>query len=220
MATPSRMLRGVTRHGALLAALALTAACGGTAAPARNAVDVRPDDTCAVCGMALSNSPGPRAQAWIADRAQPLMFDSTRDFFAYVLQPEHQPRLQDLFVQDTARIDWQHPGRDAASFIDARRAVYVAWQPLPGSMGPTFAPFGGRAAAEAFARTHGGAILAFDGITPDLVAALGYHCPATPSAGAAPDPARCAAPTSDPAPPGAGPSGLPTATTRVSPQPY
>lgn len=178
------------RRPAGLAALAalgmLLAACSGAPAPSRAAIEVPTDAACAVCGMELTGSPGPRGQAWLAGRPQPVMFDSTRDFFAWVLQPEHRASLQELFVQDTARIDWQHPGRDAASFIDARSALYVAWQPLAGSMGPTFAPFAERAAAEAFVREHGGAILPFSAITPELVATLGYHCPAAPAAGGTP----------------------------------
>ncbi len=184
---------------AWLALLMLVAGCSGAPAPARPAVEVQPDDVCAVCGMELSASPGPRGQAWVADRARPLLFDSTRDFFAYVLQPENRSGLRELYVQDTARIDWPHPGRDAASFIDARRAVYVAWQPLPGSMGPTFAPFADRTAAGAFVRAHGGAVLTFDAITPELVATLGYHCPAAGSANDAP----CMAPQTGSAPPAA-----------------
>ncbi|MFC5579673.1 nitrous oxide reductase accessory protein NosL [Rhodanobacter terrae] len=165
---------------AVVPALALTllVGCGGSTAPAQHAVDIHPDDTCAVCGMYLDGSPGPRAEAWVTGRAKPLMFDSTRDFFAYVLQPENQPDLQELFVQDSARIDWRQPAHAAISFIDARRASYVAWQPLPGSMGPTLAPFATRAAAAAFVREHGGAVFGFDEITPALVATLDYRCPA------------------------------------------
>jgi len=166
------------RLAALALALALLAGCGGGHAPAQHAVDTHPDDACAVCGMYLDGSPGPRAEAWVAGRAKPLVFDSTRDFFAYVLQPENQAALQELFVQDSARIDWQQPSHAAISFIDARRAYYVAWQPLPGSMGPTLAPFATRTAAAAFVHEHGGALLGFDEITPALVATLDYRCPA------------------------------------------
>lgn len=159
--------------------LALLAGCDSARVPARHAVEVQPDAVCAVCGMELSRSPGPRGQAWVAGRAKPLVFDSTRDFFAWVLQPENQSTLQELFVQDSARINWQRPGRDADTFIDARRAFYVAWQPFHGSMGPTLAPFATRAAADAFTRAHGGAVLAFEDVTPDLVANLTEHCPAS-----------------------------------------
>ena len=165
------------RRALIVLALAVLAGCGGSPAPAQRAVDTHPDDACAVCGMYLDGSPGPRAEAWVSGRAKPLMFDSTRDFFAYVLQPENQASLQELFVQDSARIDWQQPAHAAASFIDARTAFYVAWQLLPGSMGPTLAPFASRTAAEAFKIEHGGAVLGFSEITPALVARLDYRCP-------------------------------------------
>lgn len=180
------------RTMALALALALLSGCGSSSAPAQHAVDIHPDDTCAVCGMYLDGSPGPRAQAWVTGRARPLMFDSTRDFFAYVLQPENQADLQELFVQDSARIDWRQPAHAAISFIDARRAFYVAWQPLPGSMGPTLAPFATRAAAAAFVREHGGAVLGFGEITPALVATLDYRCPAKVAAAGGHD-AQCLA---------------------------
>lgn len=172
--SPITILRCVT----FVLALTLLAGCSGRPASVQHAVETHSDDACAVCGMYLDGSPGPRAQAWVAGRAKPLVFDSTRDFFAYVLQPENQSALQELFVQDSARIDWQQPAHAAASFIDARTAFYAAWQPLAGSMGPTLAPFASRPAADAFVREHGGAVLAFDEITPALVATLDYRCPA------------------------------------------
>lgn len=184
------------RRAAFVLALALLAGCGGKPAPAHHAVDTHPDDACAVCGMYLDGSPGPRAEAWISGRSKPLMFDSTRDFFAYVLQPENQSALQELFVQDSARIDWQQPAHAAVSFIDARAAVYVAWQPLPGSMGPTLAPFASRAAAEAFKAEHGGAVLGFAEITPALVATLDYRCPA--QAASNPATLQCLTPSTRP----------------------
>lgn len=181
----------VPRAGLVLA-LALLAGCSSRPLPARQAVDTHADDACAVCGMYLDGAPGPRAEAWVAGRAKPLVFDSTRDFFAYVLQPENQADLQELFVQDGARIEWNRPTHAAASFIDARRAHYVAWQPLPGSMGPTLAPFATRVAADAFAAEHGGAVLSFDQITPALVSMLDYRCPAS-AALAAGDAPKCRA---------------------------
>ena len=179
-------------------ALALLTGCGGDSAPVRHAVDTHAEDACAVCGMYLDGSPGPRAQAWIEGRTRPLLFDSTRDFFAYVLQPENQAALQELFVQNSAHIDWRNPSHAAVSFIDARSAWYVAWQPLPGSMGPTLAPFATRAAADGFARQHGGAVLRFGDITAALVAALDYHCPTTPGTGPDPSPSCRAGPMASP----------------------
>ncbi|TPG05479.1 nitrous oxide reductase [Rhodanobacter glycinis] len=211
------------RAMALALALALFAGCDGNPAPAQHAVDIHPDDTCAVCGMYLDGSPGPRAEAWVTGRAKPLMFDSTRDFFAYVLQPENQAELQELFVQDSARIDWQQPAHAAISFIDARRASYVAWQPLPGSMGPTLAPFATRVAAAAFVREHGGAVLGFDEITPALVATLDYRCPSQVAAASGHDSQCLAGPTASAGLPASPhlpfPPALPERSTRTSPQP-
>ena len=137
------------------------------------------DDISASCGMYIEGSPGPRGEAYVQGQQTPLKFGSTRDFLAYILQPENKLTLQHLFVQDSARIDWNHPSNAAGSFVDARIAYYVAWQPLPGSMGPTFASFAARSDATAFVNLHGGEIFRFDEITPELVASLGYICPSS-----------------------------------------
>jgi len=80
-------------------------------------------------------------------------------------------------VQDSARINWQHPSNEARTFVDARAAYYVAWQPLSGLMGPTFASFASKRDAEVFVRTHGGEILSFSDVTPELTSMLGSGCP-------------------------------------------
>ena len=177
---------GLLRLLVMVSLVLALAGCDKDPAAQQGAVDVHPDDACAVCGMYLDGSPGPRAEAWVRGRAAPLKFDSTRDFFAYVLQPENRQRLQALFVQDSERIDWEHPSGAAASFVDARTAYYVAWQPRAGSMGPTLAPYATHARAEAAAHAHGGEVLAFDAVTTALVATLDYRCPARDAANFSP----------------------------------
>lgn len=159
--------------------LLLLGACGNNQKSAPQlAVDITPEDTCAVCGMYVYGSPGPRAEAYIQGRKLPLKFDSTRDFLAFVLQPENKRILQHTFVQETANLDWQHPSNAASSFIDASSAWYVAWQPLAGAMGPTLASFAKRTDAVAFVQKYGGEVLDFDQVTPELISLLESSCPA------------------------------------------
>jgi nitrous oxide reductase accessory protein NosL len=160
-----------------LVALLLTDCSASQAPPQQAAVDIHKGDACAVCGMYIDAGPGPRAEAWVQGYQAPLKFGSTRDFFAYVLDPENKMRLQQLLVQDSATINWQHPSNEARTFVDARTAWYVAWQPLSGEMGPTFASFTSRKEAEVFVRTHGGEILSFSDVTPELTSMIGSGCP-------------------------------------------
>lgn len=132
-------------------------------------VDVQPGDTCAVCGMYIAKHPGPRAEAYLEGQRAPLKFGGLMDFFTYIRDPEVSSRLQTLYVQDVARIDWKHPSMKASSFTDARKAWYVAGQPLCGEMGPTLASFARKADAEAFARRQGGRVVAFRDVNEDLL---------------------------------------------------
>lgn len=179
-----------------LVGLLLTACGTSQAPPPQAATDIHKGDACTVCGMYIDAGPGPRAEAWVQGYKSPLKFGSTRDFFAYVLDPENKARLQQLLVQDSARIHWQHPSNEAQTFVDARTAWYVAWQPLSGLMGPTFASFAARQDAEAFARVQGGEVLGFSEVTPELTTLLAYACPSQGSPGFALAKACIAAPHS------------------------
>jgi copper chaperone NosL len=94
-----------------------------------------------------------------------------------LLHPENTSRVQSLLVQDSARIDWEHPSNAARTFVDARTAYYVAWQPLSGLMGPTFASFASKKEAETFVEADGGELLRFSDVTAELTSMLGYGCP-------------------------------------------
>jgi hypothetical protein len=72
----------------LVLLLVLLSGCGKNPVTQRRAVDIHKDDVCAVCGMYIDASPGPRGEAYVSGRKTPLKFDSTRDFFAYILQPQ------------------------------------------------------------------------------------------------------------------------------------
>lgn len=156
--------------------------CGDRSGPPQPPVNIASGDTCAVCGMYIRGYPGPRGEAYLRGDKKPLKFGSTRDFFAYVTRADVKSHLGALYVQDVAQIDWSHPSNASNSFINARKAWYVAWQSLRGAMGPTLASFANRADARAFMKVHGGMLLRFNQVTPALISDLGSHCPGKKSA--------------------------------------
>jgi copper chaperone NosL len=168
----------IRRFAAAVGIGLVVAGCGrGHARLRQEAVAIPGDAVSASCGMRIAGSPGPRGEVFVEGRKQPLIFGSTRDLLGYVLQPENQARLEGMYVQDSARVDWHDPSDAADTFIPARKAYYVAWQTLPGSMGPTLATFADMDRAMAFRLRHGGQVLRFAQITPELISLLRDRCP-------------------------------------------
>ncbi len=130
----------------------------------------QPGDECHVCGMLIARFPGPRGEAYVSRRERPLKFCSTRDLFAWLLQPETAAVVQSVYVHDMAQTDWAHP--EDTRLIDARSAWYVVGSERLGAMGPTLVPFAEPAAAQAFANSYGGQLLRFDEITLQLFESL------------------------------------------------
>lgn len=149
--------------------LAGLAACGDDPGPpvAQAPVPIDEGDACHMCGMFIKHFPGPKGQCYVRGAEAPLKFCSTRDLFGFTTQPENEHTVQSVFVHDMAATDWAEP--DDAAFVDGRLAHYVICHPLRGAMGPTFASFRERAAAEAFAAEHRGRILAFGEIDAERV---------------------------------------------------
>ncbi|MEH6563071.1 MAG: nitrous oxide reductase accessory protein NosL, partial [Marinobacter sp.] len=90
-------------------------------------------------------------------------FCSTRDMFAWVLQPENVMRKHTLYVHDMSQTEWASP--DDTALIDAREAFYVVGSERKGAMGQTLASFSTEAAAQDFMMEYGGEVLQHDGIT-------------------------------------------------------
>ncbi len=150
---------------AVLAALTLTA-CSGE----EEQTTVRPDpvsieagDECHVCGMVITKFPGPKGEAITEKNQQVRKFCSTRDMFAWMLQPENVNRDHTLYVHDMAQTDWQSPVD--TTLIDAREAFYVVGSERTGAMGPTLASFATRSAAQEFIKEYGGHVLKYSEIT-------------------------------------------------------
>lgn len=122
--------------------------------------------TCALDGMLLAHFPGPKAQIHYDGSAEPDFFCDTVEMFALLLKPEQARIVRAVYVQDMAQADWDKP---RGHWIDARQAFYVIGADRPGSMGPTIASFAAEADATGFAGRHGGKVLRFAQVTPDMV---------------------------------------------------
>lgn len=150
------------------AAAGLLAACGneGSRSSAIVPLEIDRSTSCALDGMILADYPGPKAQMHYAGRAEPDWFCDTIEMFSIYLTPEQARAITALFVQDMGKAEWDHP---QGHWIDARTAFYVFGSKRLGGMGPTAASFASEADARAFAAEHGGKILRFDEVTPDMV---------------------------------------------------
>lgn len=139
---------------------------------------IGPYDECFLCGMTISEYPGPKGQAFLSGHEAPAKFCSTTDMFAWLLQPEAGAVVRDVFVHDMGATDWNRPSDD--HFIDARQAWYVVGHHLRGAMGATLASFATRTAAEEFAADHEGAyVLSFSAVDLDTI----FNLPLPPGIG-------------------------------------
>lgn len=168
---------------ALCAALALAACKKEAEKPAPQAVSDASIDR--YCGMMLTEHEGPRGQIFVAGEETPVWFSSARDTVAFTLLPEEPKDIAAIYVSDMgAAPSWADPG--ATNWTDAKTASYVIDSDAEGGMGGAEAvPFADKTEAEAFARDHGGTVVAFDAIPADYI--LGAHEASLVSEAAEPD---------------------------------
>ena len=134
---------------------------------AQKAMAIESHDECHLCGMIIKGFPGPKAQLYERGNKDSFKFCSTRDMFAYLLDPEHHHAIQTVYVHDMTVTPWEHP--DDKTYIDARKAWYVAGHNHQGAMGPTLASFSDKEVANAFAKQYGGKVYSFDDINQQLL---------------------------------------------------
>ena len=131
-------------------------------------VAIEKSDQCHLCGMTISKFPGPKGQLYSRGISGNMKFCSTRDMFAFILDPENQHNIQQSFVHDMAVTPWGHPEED--TYTDAKLAFYVVGHSKKGAMGPTLASFSKRQDAAAFAASKGGEVLNFEQINLQVLA--------------------------------------------------
>jgi copper chaperone NosL len=149
-----------------LALLASLAACQRAGETPSAAVDFDRGTTCDLDGMLLADYPGPKAQIHYEGAAAPEFFCDTVELFSMLLKPEQVRRVRIAYVQDMGHTDWDHP---QGHWIDAKAGVYVLGSKRAGSMGPTLASFADEVDAKQFAASHGGRLLRYAEIRPEMV---------------------------------------------------
>jgi copper chaperone NosL len=156
----------------LLTTLAATTGIAGLSACSPSAeapivpAEIDPATTCDLDGMLLADYPGPKAQIFYAGQATPVWCCDTTEMFSLLLKPEQVRAVRAVFVQDMAAADWEQP---RGHWFDAKAGHYVLGSKRHGSMGPTLASFRNDADAQRFAGTHGGRVLAFAAVKPEMV---------------------------------------------------
>ncbi|WP_372882134.1 nitrous oxide reductase accessory protein NosL [Psychromonas sp.] len=133
----------------------------------RQAVAIENADECHLCGMIISKFPGPKGELYQKNTEDVAKFCSTRDLFAYLLQPENKRQIEQVFVHDMSKTPW-HKTEDQY-FIDAKSAWFVVGSSKTGAMGKTLASFSQHSDALAFSKEFGGEVYPFDKITIELL---------------------------------------------------
>lgn len=158
------------RFAILLLFATLVAACGQAPAPATAPAPL-PLDREAIghyCQMIVADHPGPKAQIFVADRAQPVWFSSVRDGIAFTRLPEEPKNIVAFYVNDMSDTAWEQPSD--STWMAAADAWYVLGSTRSGGMGaPEAVPFVSEPAAVAFAAAHGGRVVRLAGIADDYV---------------------------------------------------
>jgi copper chaperone NosL len=169
VATPTSIPRRRLLCGcAGLAALGMLAACGRGDERSAAAAPLEPDrsTSCTLDGMLLADYPGPKGQLHFAGAPQVEWTCDSLELLALLLRPEQARLPRAVWVQDMAKADWDHP---VGHWIDARSAFYVLGSRRKGSMGATAASFASAADAQAFAAAHGGKVVPFADVRPEMV---------------------------------------------------
>lgn len=123
---------------------------------------------CPVCGMYPARFPRWAAQTLFKDGAAHF-FDSPVDLFAFLHRLDRHDRSYTL---DDVAVSFVK-NHESGQWIEAQQAFFVNGSSVVGPMRDADLPaFASREAAEAFARQHGGKLLSFADITPELIQSL------------------------------------------------
>ncbi len=124
-------------------------------------------EECHLCGMAITQFPGPKGQAFGQGQTHSVKFCSTIDLLSWALQPENKAKISKMVVHDMTQDHWDNPSKNP--YIDATKAWYVWGHRRKGAMGATLASFKKKQAAQDFAKEYGGKVYNYSQITLNLL---------------------------------------------------
>lgn len=182
--TRRRLLAGL----GTLAVAGVAAGCttGGETSPTPDPVQIAAGEQCDVCGMVVSEHPGPVGEIFYRDNRpggheNPARFDSLRGcLFPFLLEHERLDwEATAVYVTDYSTVDYEVTEQEGTPFISSHvsadafalteAVTFVVGSGVNGAMGPDFVPFSLRADAEAFAGAYGGDLLEFEDIDASVL---------------------------------------------------
>jgi copper chaperone NosL len=109
--------------------------------------------------MLLVEHEGPKGQAFLRGRPEPVWFSSARDALIFTRLPEEPRDVAAVYVTDMAKAgSWGRP--QPGSWVEVNDAWFVIGGDRRGGMGgPEAVPFSREDAARAFAAEHGGKVV-------------------------------------------------------------
>ena len=123
---------------------------------------------CSVCGMKVKSDERFSSEI-IYPGGTKLMFESAGDMLAFYSAPESYDEVPNTH-KDRASIERiLVKDYNGGNLIDAREAAMVYKSAVYGPMGPDIFAFSKQEEAEDFAARHGGTVVTFDEVTPEMV---------------------------------------------------
>lgn len=166
-------------HVSLLVLLSsvLLAGCDGRSGEVPRPMEPTAESVSHYCGMLLAEHAGPKGQAFVNGRPQPIWFSSVSETVAFTMLPEEPAGVAAIYVNDMGKAENSDRPKPGA-WVEARRAWYVFGSDKRGEAGmgdmrrePI--PFAEQAAARRFQAAHGGRLLRFSEIPQDAILGSG-----------------------------------------------
>lgn len=124
-------------------------------------------DMCPVCNMPVSDHPLWVAVIMFSDGEHVKLHGPKSMFTYYFNLGEYSNKYREKDIATIHVKDYS-----THEHISAKKAYYVIHSNIEGLKGDELIPFSDRVSAETYTKKHGGKILSFKEITPDIIASL------------------------------------------------